>query len=179
MGRGVPGEWLSLAHLRGVGSVGCTETGTEPGMERCWAAGGAMETMGEQGTSIQVRWAAVTGGSGVLAKPREGCGAHRCPSVPPVWSWEQGVGVLWAPLSPPNWIPIPALCFHWSKSHLKGERRKVFSNHVFPAAGRATPRAGMSYCGEDTRFCYFFSLYKQQKVSSGVFPVCLLRASCI
>lgn len=87
-----------------------------------------------------------------------------CPQVPfcaPSVVVGTGVGVPWAPLSLPNWIPIPALCFHWFKSHLKAEGRKVFSNHVFPAAGRATPRAGMSYCGGDKRFCYFFSLYKQ------------------
>lgn len=88
-GRGVPGEWQSLAHLWGVGSVGCTEPGTQPGTERCWAAEGALGTMGEQGTSIQVSWAGATGGSGLFAKPREGCGAHRCLSVSPAWLWEQ------------------------------------------------------------------------------------------
>lgn len=48
-----------------------------------------MGAMGEQGTSIQVSWAGVPGGSGPFAKRREGCGAHRRLSVPPVWSWEQ------------------------------------------------------------------------------------------
>lgn len=87
--RGVPGEWQSLAHLRGAGSVGGTESGTELGTEQCRAAGGGMGATGEQGTSIQVSWAGVMGGSRHFAKPREGCGAHRCLSVPPLWSWEQ------------------------------------------------------------------------------------------
>lgn len=83
------GEWQSVAHLRGAGSVGGTETGTESGTVQCWVAGGGMGAMGEQGTSIQVSWTGVMGGSGPFTKPREGCGAHRCLSVPPVWSWEQ------------------------------------------------------------------------------------------
>lgn len=85
-GRGVPGEWQSLAHLRGAGSVGGTETGTELGTEQCRAAGGAMGAMGEQGTGIQVSWAGVAGRSGPFAKRREGYGAHGCLSVPPVRS---------------------------------------------------------------------------------------------
>uniref|UniRef100_A0A674HQN7 Myosin phosphatase Rho interacting protein n=1 Tax=Taeniopygia guttata TaxID=59729 RepID=A0A674HQN7_TAEGU len=54
-GWGVPGEWQSLAHLRGAGSVGSTESGTELGTARCRAAGGGMGATGEQGTSIQAK----------------------------------------------------------------------------------------------------------------------------